>query len=93
MENTRELKERQELKDRPVATINLQELPVEELVDLAAAKKDQGGFCQGGAGCDQRGDPEQGGCFPGGPAYQVYGMGGKREGTGICGRGAEILTS
>ncbi len=39
MENTRELKERQELKDRPVATINLQELPVEELVDLAAAKK------------------------------------------------------
>ena len=27
----------QELKDRPVASMNLKELPVEELVDLAAA--------------------------------------------------------
>ena len=33
------LKARQELKDRPVAAMNLKELPGEELVDLAAAKK------------------------------------------------------
>lgn len=39
MGDTQERKAWQELKDRPVATINLQELPVEELVDLAAAKK------------------------------------------------------
>lgn len=39
MEDTQERKAWQELKDRPVAAISLQELSVEELVDLAAAKK------------------------------------------------------